>query len=346
MDQKKRNANHELLRILAIYMITFIHANMHLGDFCTGKYWIFFNGFINGTCNIGVTCFILISGYYGIKFDIKKLIKMECMMITYSLIETVFLCTFVPEFRENAVLFEQVIKSFIPVISRKYWFYSCYVCLFCLSGFIQKMIDGFDRQEFKRLLFLLIGLFSVLPTLFYFEIIPDNGKGLVQMVMVYLVGRYIRMYHNVSIPNGKAILLFIVLWGINGISHEFPIRIGGICHHLCKDNSITNILMAIILFYLFKEIQINSVLINKVATYVFAVFAMNNALVTVVMKWWKEQGIQPYGGIGGFFVLSGLVFGILLICFAIGIIREILFGKVERKLSEMGEYYYKKYRSK
>jgi len=100
--------------------------------------------------------------------------------------------------------------------------------------------------------------------------------------------------------------------------------------------------MAIILFYLFKELQINSVLINKVATYVFAVFALNNTLVTVVMKWWEKQGIQPFGGIGGFFVLSGLVFGILLMCFAIGIVREILFGKVESKLSEMGGYYYKK----
>ena len=94
---RERNSNHELLRLIAIYMIVFIHANMYLGTFCTGKYFVFFNGLVNGLCNIGVSCFILISGYYGVRCDIRKLVRMECMMITLSLAETAVLYAVFPD---------------------------------------------------------------------------------------------------------------------------------------------------------------------------------------------------------------------------------------------------------
>ena len=243
MSTTVRNSNHELLRMIAMYMIVFIHANMYLGNFCTGTIGSFFNGFVNGICNIGVSCFILISGYYGVRFSVQKLVKMECMMITYSLLETVILCVAFPDKMQGAVLLEQLVKSFLPFITRKYWFYSCYVCLFLLSGYIQKFIDQLKQKAFGCLLALLLILFSVLPTLFYFELIPDNGKGLVQMIMIYMIGRYIRMYCDKPITElggwKRAVGLFLILWIINGVSHEFPVQIGGIYHHLCKDNSIT-----------------------------------------------------------------------------------------------------------
>ena len=37
-----RNSGHELLRLVAMYMIILIHANMFLGNFCTGSYYVFF----------------------------------------------------------------------------------------------------------------------------------------------------------------------------------------------------------------------------------------------------------------------------------------------------------------
>ncbi|MBO5451985.1 MAG: hypothetical protein J6A11_10650 [Lachnospiraceae bacterium] len=36
MKAATRNSNHELLWIIVMYMIVLIHANMYLGDFCTG----------------------------------------------------------------------------------------------------------------------------------------------------------------------------------------------------------------------------------------------------------------------------------------------------------------------
>lgn len=331
-----RNSNYELLRIIAMFMIVFIHANMYLFQFVGGKSAVFFNGMVNGICNIGVACFMLISGYYGMKFDIGKFVRMECMMITYSLAETVFLCLMMPQQMQGAALLEQIVKAFLPFITRKHWFYSCYICLFFLSGYIQKFIEHLKKEEFERLLLLLLVLFSVLPTLFYFELIPDNGKGLVHMIMVYMIGRYIRMYKDVKMP-GKAAVLFILLWTLNGVSHEIPIQIGGIYHHLCKDNSITNLTMAIILFYLFKEFKFQSGFINRAAGSVFAVFAINDALVLVVMKLLFDHGFHGADGFLGFGMLTAVVVLILAGCLMIGEVRRVLFDRFDRYLGNIAE---------
>lgn len=317
-----------------MFMIVFIHANMYLFRFVSGNSAVFYNGMVNGISNIGVTCFILISGYYGMKPDFGKFVRMECMMITYSLMETILLCVVIPEQMQGAALLEQLVKSFLPFISRKHWFYSCYVCLLFFSGYIQKFIEQLDKKAFRRLLLLLLLLFSVLPTLFYFEIIPDNGKGLVQMIMIYMIGRYIRMYQDVKIP-AKAAIFFVILWIVNGISHEIPIQIGGIYHHLCKDNSITNLTMAVILFYLFKELKFQSVVINRAAGSVFAVFALNDALVLVVMKLLFDNGFHGAKGIAGFMMLAGVAAAILAGCLLIGEVRRLLLDRCDSYLGNL-----------
>ena len=332
MNQKSRNSNLEVLRILAMYMIVFIHANMYLGYFCEGKTWLLTNGIINGISNIGVTCFVLISGYFGLKFSISKLLKMECMMIGFSVIETILLCIFMPFEMQGAALLEQLVKTICPFITRKYWFYSCYICVFCFSGYINKFVEKLEKKEFQRLLAALILIFSVFPTFFYFEIIPDNGKGLVQMIMIYLMGRYIYKYGITRISKGKEICLFTMLWTINGISHEIPLEVGAIWHHFCKDNSITNLIMAVILFSWFKDWKVQSGIINRMAKNIFAVFALNNTLVSVVMHYVVEKESLSFLKDGGVPGLALTVFLIMVGCIIVGEVREVVFGKIEDKV--------------
>ncbi|MCM1268746.1 MAG: acyltransferase [Bacteroidales bacterium] len=324
----------ELLRILAMFMIVSIHANRYLFQIVSGRSAVFFNGMVNGICNIGVTCFILISGYYGMKPDVRKFVRMECMMVTYSLAETILLCIVTPQQMQGGALLEQLVKSFFPFITRKYWFYSSYVCLLFFSGYIQKFLEQLTREAFQRLLLLQLVLFSVLPTLFYFELVPDNGKGLVQMIMIYMVGRYIRMYQDVNIPKGAG-LLFLFLWIVNGVSHEIPIQIGGIYHHLCKDNSFTNLTMAVILFYLVKGWKFRSSAVNRAAGDVFAAFALNNALVTVVMELLLDNGFRGGKGIVGYLMLIGIEAAVFAGCLFVGEVRRLLFDRCDNYLGDL-----------
>lgn len=332
MEKTVRNSNHELMRIIAMYMIVLIHANMYLGYFCAGPSWTIFNGLVNGICDISASVFIVASGYYGLKFSVRKLVKLECMMISLSIFELAVLCLLRPEEMQGAALLEQLAKSFMPFITSKHWFYSSYVCLMLFSGYIQKFIDHLSQKEFERFLLLSLVLFSVIPTLFYFELSHDNGKGIINTIMIYMMGRYMRMYRDVKIPK-KAGLLFLGLWFVNGLSHEvFPIVIGDIYHHWCKDNSITNMALTVIAFYMFKELKIQSRFINKAATCVFAVFALNGSAVRLVMEYVQESGFESPGGILGILTLMGIVFLIWLALLLIGAFRELLFGRLDQKL--------------
>lgn len=332
MEKAIRNSNHELMRIIAMYMIVLIHANMYLGYFCTGPSWSFFNGLVNGICDISASVFIVASGYYGLKFSVRKLVKLECMMVTLSILETVILCLLRPEEMQGVALLEQLVKSFLPFITSKHWYYSSYICLVLFSGYIQKFIDHLSQKEFERFLLLSLVLFSVIPTIFYFELVPDNGKGVVNTIMIYMMGRYIRMYRDVKLPK-KAGLLFLGLWLVNGLSHDvFPIKIGDIYHHWCKDNSITNMALTVIAFYMFKELKIQSKFINKAATCVFAVFALNGSAVRLVMEYVQKSGFESPGGILGVLTLMGIVFLLWLTLLLIGWLRELLFGRLDQKL--------------
>ena len=94
---------------------------------------------------------------------------------------------------------------------------------------------------------------------------------------------------TIKLPK-KAGLLFLGLWLVNGLSHDvFPIKIGDIYHHWCKDNSITNMALTVIAFYMFKELKIQSKFINKAATCVFAVFALNGSAVRLVMEYVQKS---------------------------------------------------------
>lgn len=95
-----------------------------------------------------------------------------------------------------------------------------------LQWIYSKIYRTFEQIRISKISGPVYFLFSVLPTLFYFELVPDNGKGLVQMIMVYMIGRYIRMYKDILLPRKNAVLLFVVLWAANGVSHEFPVRLG------------------------------------------------------------------------------------------------------------------------
>ncbi|OUM68412.1 hypothetical protein PIROE2DRAFT_3857 [Piromyces sp. E2] len=90
---KKRSSNFELLRIISMFLIVIHHFSFH-GDmnFDTKKVtlnrlWVQFLVF---TGKIGVSIFILISGYFlvnskGVK--INKLLKLELQMVSYSVLE-------------------------------------------------------------------------------------------------------------------------------------------------------------------------------------------------------------------------------------------------------------------
>ena len=208
---KDRSSNFELLRLLCIFGILMMHT---FGGIDTSV--SFFNTeihvLVNSIFNMGVTCFILLSGYFGIRFDFKKLIRLDLMIIFFTIFGTIAV---------GNLGIKALIKSCIPVISRYYWFISCYFFLCFLTPFLNQIPEKLSKENFEKLLAVLLLLFSVIPTFGFFEIMQDGGKGLVHMVMIYLLGRYLALYHNRSHNTGR---LFLGLFLSIGLFSSLTVR--------------------------------------------------------------------------------------------------------------------------
>ena len=106
----ERSSNFELLRLLCIFGILVMHTFAGI-DTAASPGNMLANVFANSLFNTGVTCFILLSGYFGIRFDLKKLIGLDLMVIFFTVVGTVALGDFGVK---------DLIKSCIPVLSRRY----------------------------------------------------------------------------------------------------------------------------------------------------------------------------------------------------------------------------------
>ena len=79
-DEKKRNSSIELLRLLCILMIIVLHS-IGFNHSCTGA----FGAVLGVIGNCSVTTFVLISGYYGIKRDFRKIFRLRNVASFYIL---------------------------------------------------------------------------------------------------------------------------------------------------------------------------------------------------------------------------------------------------------------------
>lgn len=342
MRESQRNSGLELLRIIAIFMIICIHAFGLVQGIRVNQVGKETTRIVNCICNMGVSCFVLISGYFGVKRDWKKIARLEIMVIFFSFCTTLLLAVAFPEVYHGSELLELLIKSCIPVISRKHWFYTCYICLLLLSPWLNDALERMTKRQFEGLLFTLLCLFSIFPTFFYFEIMQDGGKGLVNMIVVYILGRYIRKYGDFEMEKKKAVLIFLILLVISYISSLYLFTIGGIHHSFIKDNSIVNIGMAVMLLYLCKDVKWHCGWLNQVSSHIFGIYILNVPIMecihTYVLKTDESRVYTNY-----FPIWMALEVGVtFVVCLLCDVIRQLLFGRLEEKLIDLAEKSMKK----
>lgn len=181
--KKERNSSIEMLRILAMLGIVIMHTNgavMEHGS-GTGFAWTQIE---NGIFNAGVSIFVLISGYFGIRRSTQKLIELESTVILYAVLSALVGCYF----GKASIL--SIIKAFIPVSTNCYWFISCYILLMIFSPYINRAIDSMSELQHRQLLLLMSAVFLVAPTVIYYSVL-GGGKNVINMLLLYFLGSYI-----------------------------------------------------------------------------------------------------------------------------------------------------------
>ena len=321
---EKRQSGIELLRIIAMFLILVQHAN-GLAIGLPGVYECvedpvnsFLRIFLQSLAIVGVDVFVLISGWFGINFKLKRIgeFLFQCLFFSIIVTSVTWLMSGCPEIG---------IKSLAGMIflGKSYWFVKCYLLLYILSPILNSFINTASKKDVGVVLL----LFFVIMVMYGW---PDSmpefnfGASSVSFVGLYLLARYVRKYGQgiCSRPlwqyAGSYFLVVSLLAVISFVldRQEAPTEITR-----CLFSYVNPLIIAgaLSLVLLFARIDISSILVNKIARSSFSVYLFHCGPIVWAL-FLAECGhiYHSYSGIG---MLSKLLL-FLLAVFAIAVIID------------------------
>ncbi len=325
MNRTERNSSLELLRIFCMLGILCMHL---CGTFSSSGNLVTLLQInaVNSLFNICVSIFILISGYFGITRRIDKMFSLWCIVIFYSILGAA-----VPILLGNPPELTFLFKSFFPTVTGKYWYFTTYFILWLFSTYLNRIAETLTQKQFKILLLLLVLVFYAFPTFFYFEIIKDNGKGPVNMLIVYLIGRYLNKYPLHHSTWKKVCCFFLSVTAAFALNFTTSLLRGRAFAPFARDNSLFMLCGAVCCFLCFKEKEIHSAFINLISKNIFAVYISEVILRNII----HDYSIISFldGKWYLFFTVFGLSLVIFTVCSLFENLRKLVFGWLEKKLS-------------
>ena len=206
--EKRRQSNLEMLRIVSMLLIVMAHCDEIFG--LAGLYsrslgmnkiitdWLHIGG------QIGVGCFILISGYFMVeqRISAKKLLKLAGEVWFYTIsIWLVWALWMIFQGQADAEQFLSVSKNVLfPILTSRYWFVTAYIILMILSPFFNIFIHSLSQRQYRAFLGTLLTVFVIIgggiPS-----VLPDMYEGrLIPVFIMYFIAGYIRRFGN---PNRR-----------------------------------------------------------------------------------------------------------------------------------------------
>lgn len=346
MNKISRNYGIDLLRIVSMIGVVFLHVLGHGGildsDLSPLKFSI--TWFLEILAYPAVNCFVLISGYIGYKEErvfpkIRNLLALEFTVVFYSVL-LLLICNF---FAPEQLALKKILKSFFPIISNNYWFFTSYVGLFLLSPILNLFVY---KSNFKHVFVYLIvfSLFSIISTVYdLFSLI--GGYSVIWFVLIYLVGAIIKKYDFSKLFSAKfwliiSVSLFIITWFSKIILYFSNISfLSSHSSFFVKYVSPTIVLMAIGFLCSFSKINCKSSFSSVISFFASSAFSVYLIHDNAFVRKYVISRICSYicDFSFGLFTLSiiGCVVVIFVTCILIDKIRIMIFKLIRiHKLSE------------
>ena len=193
----ERNYVFDILRIIAMFMIVVHHFtvyNLGLMDKLTSDSGTISSIqaticiFINCFLILGVNLFFMLSGYFGIKYDIKKFFKFIFQIyLTYTTVTVMGILTKNVPFNSETVL--NILNPF-----RQYWYLLAYAIIMLLAPALNKIVKALTKKDVRRLIPIVILFFTIYP-MFNDQILNfGRGYSLIWGIILYLTGAFIKKY--------------------------------------------------------------------------------------------------------------------------------------------------------
>ena len=179
----RQNGGVESLRLLLMFGITFLHQ---LGEFGVG------GTFLGRACNVCVVGFVFISGWYGIKFSVVKLVRLYGLGLFAAILTAIVL-----KFPGG----EGVIACASKFLGY-FWFLHAYAVLMCLSpilnlAFSDDVSEAARRRILVPVLVLVFGycFLAALPVLrdWMPQFAGNSVHGFLTLVGIYVTAKWGRV---------------------------------------------------------------------------------------------------------------------------------------------------------
>src|SRR5574344_150806 len=278
-----RDSQYELLRIVAMVMIVLHHIVFHAIPLMTtlGDSYRLNTSLPSAASNVlflletfviyGVNLFILISGYYSIKISLRKFLSLYLLICSYNLINLflMFVCGM-------PVTFLDALHAMMPFSHSHSWFVKAYLYLFFLSPILNYFIRRSSRIVFGMSILVCAAMICIIG--FFLDFPPfTRGYNAWQFLLLYMIGRYLRLYVSAdSYPQAACLIksclcslsvfcLFLVVQNCFSDCPTFPFRL------LWYNNPVI-LLGSIYLFLSFRSMHFHSRYINWIASSVLSVY--------------------------------------------------------------------------
>lgn len=201
-----RNSNIEFFRFILMIAICVLHlivhglglSNIKNGGGADNLFLIYVLPFFAPAVN----CFMLISGYYGIKLSFEKIARLS--FLSFSTFCLVMLISYWSGIHQYSLSMKFFLMHIFPISTKVWWFLTEYVCVMLVSPFINAGVDLLNKKQYGFILSLLLfvnsfGLFINKQSL---------GSNFLSLLLVYMIGRYIKKYTQIFNLK-KAFLMYL-----------------------------------------------------------------------------------------------------------------------------------------
>ena len=263
-------------------VITLHYLNGKMGgaldNVIEGSFNYYLVHFLESLCIIAVNTFILITGYFSYqktKIKISKPIYLLYLCFVYGIIiYGILLLAGRVEINSQSLL-----KLLTSIFNR--WFVLAYIVLYLLIPYINKIVNGISEKNYQILLGICVFFFYLWPTIYSNTLMRDRGYGIVNFIILYLIGAYIAKYKNKRISERKSFftyLFFVVITTVFSLFYET---------RAYTYSSIFNVIAAVSLFLTFKNLDIKDrKIINVLSSFSFSVYIIheNPFIVSMIFK--------------------------------------------------------------
>lgn len=287
MAAKTRDSNIELLRILVSCGVVILHYNGNVAfdnvQAGTVNYYIL-NG-LEALCICAVNLFMLISGYFLSTNGRRKVIKTVELVIEVMVIGAV-LYLGLTLLSGESISGKALLSAMIP----NNYFVTLYITVYLLSPYINILLDRLDEKQVQILLGMCLLLFAVWPTIL--DLCTEKigiglpglyttntagsqyGYSLINFVLMYMVGAYIRRYDLGK--NQKSWVLLLTLIICVGVIFVWQMFSHQTARAYCNPFVIAE---AAIVFVLFRRMKLNSKIVNGLSKAAFTCFLVHGVFL-------------------------------------------------------------------